>query len=118
MEPFKISANAYLAAISPCVYAWVRGFDPMIYLYIGCSPNGLYRLFNHNIINTKELMQPEDQILIWHTTDYIELEHKLISQHKPKYNLSGLLTIEEKRQKDIASRNRTREEILAPFRLK
>jgi hypothetical protein len=67
------------------VYGWKRGEE---FLYIGQTRNGFRRLIFHNIIGVMDVLQDDDEIIIWYTP--IELlsvvESYMILQYKPKLN--------------------------------
>jgi excinuclease UvrABC nuclease subunit len=71
------------------VYAWVRENE---YLYIGQTERLLARLGNHNVIGVTEAIQDGDTLEMYKCRSASEarsLEHDLIAQRHPRYNIEG-----------------------------
>jgi predicted GIY-YIG superfamily endonuclease len=81
-----------------CVYGWFRGDEC---LYIGCSSQGLARIFQHNVIGVVEEFKECDEIrIIWvdSSETSLDLESYLLEQHGPRYNKQkGWRTVSEER---------------------
>lgn len=82
-----ISVSAVLFTNIACVYVWKRGD---VVLYVGSSKGFINRLYAHNIIK-RDLIQPQDEILIYPTLAISSrarqhLEKCLIAELKPILN--------------------------------